>query len=160
MTAAVMAPDERALREHLRGGRFQAGVAAGRWRLISLTWPTAVVAVSAAPRNSDPAEFALRFELTGYPQTPPTGGLWDTTADASLPADRRPKGERAAQLFRTDSWQGGATAMYAPWDRIGLQAHTDWPPKYPHDAWTPARDLSFILDKVHEVLNADDYLGT
>src|SRR5207245_422190 len=113
------------------GGRFQAGVAAGRWRLISVTWPAAVVAVSAAARGSSPAEFALHFELTGYPQNAPTGGLWDTAADASLPADRRPKGERAAQLFRADSWQGGATAMYAPWDRIGLQAHPDWAQKYP-----------------------------
>lgn len=126
MTAAVMAPDERTLNEHLRGGRFQAGVAAGHWRLISMTWPTAVVAVSAAERSNSPAEFALRFELDGYPQNPPTGGLWDTAADASLPADRRPKGERAAQLFRADNWLGGATAMYAPWDRMGLQAHTGW----------------------------------
>lgn len=160
MTAAVMAPDERALREHLHGGRFQAGVAAGRWRLISVTWPAVVVAVSAAERSNSPAEFVLRFELGGYPQNPPTGGLWDTVADASLPADRRPKGERAAHLFRADGWHGGATAMYAPWDRMGLQAHANWANDYPHDAWNPARDLSFILAKVHEVLNADDYLGT
>ena len=71
MTAAVTAPDERALREHLRGGRFQAGVAAGHWRLISVTWPAAVVAVSAAARSNSPAEFALRFELGGYPRTRP-----------------------------------------------------------------------------------------
>ena len=50
--------------------------------------------------------------------------------------------------------------MYAPWDRMGLQAHIGWAKEYPHDAWNPARDLSFILAKVHEVLNADDYLGT
>ena len=160
MTAAVIAPDERALREHLRGGRFQSGVAAGQWRLTSVTWPAGMVGVSAAARSKSPAEFVLRFELSGYPQNAPTCGLWDTDADASLPADRRPKGERVAQLFRTDGWLGGATAMYAPWDRIGLQAHPDWAQRYPHDAWNPTRDLSFILAKVHEVLNANDYLGT
>jgi len=159
MTCVVMAPDERALREHLRSGRFQSGATAGHWRLISVTWPTALVAVTAAQRANSPGEFALRFELSGYPHTAPTGGLWDLDTGASLAADRRPKGERAAQLFRTDGWLGGATAMYAPWDRMGLQAHPDWAQKYPRDAWNPARDLSFILSNVHEVLNADDYLG-
>jgi hypothetical protein len=158
MTPVVIAPDERALRAHLRGGRFLSGVAAGHWRLISLAWPVAVVAVSAAERPNSPAEFVLRFELSGYPHTAPTGGIWDLGTGESLPADCRPKGERAAQLFRTDGWVGGATAMYAPWDRMGLQ-HPDWAQKYPHDAWNPTRDLSFILSRVHEVLNADDYLG-
>jgi len=155
----VIAPDERTVREHLRGGRFQSGVAAGHWRLICVKWPVAMVAISAAARGDSPAEFVLRFDLSGYPHTAPTGGLWDAATDASLPAGCRPKGERAAQLFRTDGWLGGASAMYAPWDRMGLQAHPDWAQRYPHDAWNPARDLSFVLSKVHEVLNADDYLG-
>lgn len=159
MTETVTGPDERALREHLRGGRFQSGATAGRWRLVSLEWPAAVVAVAAAPRPSGPAEFALRFDLSGYPNEAPTGGIWDLVAGQSLAAELRPKGERAAQLFRADGWTGGATAMYAPWDRMGLAAHADWASTYQYDAWTPARDLSFILSKVYEVLNADDYLG-
>lgn len=159
MITTVMAPDERALREHLLGGRFQSGVAAGRWRLITVNWPVAMVAVSAAKRPGSPPEFVLRFQLDGYPHATPTGGLWDIDTNASLSADRRPKGNRAAQLFRTDGWAGGATAMYAPWDRMGIQAHADWAEKYPHDAWNSTRDLSFILSNVHEVLNADDYLG-
>jgi len=159
MTATVTAPDEHALLEHLGGGRFLSGAAAGRWRLISVEWPVAMIAVAAAHRASGPDEFVLRFELSGYPHTALTGGLWDLNANASLPADRRPKGERAAQLFRADAWLGGATAMYAPWDRMGLQAHPDWAKQYTYEAWTPARDLSFILANVHEVFNADDYLG-
>ncbi len=159
MTQVIAAPDERAFREHLRGGRFRAGIAEGRWRLISMTWPYVVIAVSAAARPNSPAEFALRFELGGYPTTPPTGGLWDLDAGISLPVDRRPKGERLAQLFRVDTWTGGATAMYAPWDRVGLQAHPEWANQYKLAAWNSTRDLSFILANVHERLNADDYLG-
>lgn len=135
-----------------------AGVAAGQWRLVSVAWPLVLVAVAAAERTGSPSEFVIRFELTGYPHTAPTGSLWDVDADVSLPAERRPKGERG-QLFRIDAWTGGATAMYAPWDRVALQSHPDWAQKYPHDAWNPTRDLSFILAKVREVLNADDYLG-
>ena len=160
MTGVVTAPDERALDEHLRGGRFLSGVAAGRWRLVSVEWPVAMIAVTAAERPGSPSEFALRFELSSYPHTAPTGGLWDLSTNESLAADRRPKGERVAQLFRTDGWTGGATAMYAPWDRMGLLAHSDWATQYPLEAWTRQRDLSFILAHVYEVLNADDYLGT
>ena len=153
------APDARAVHAHLRGGRFLAGVAAGRWRLVSISWPHAIIGLSAAEREKAPTEFALRFEMSGYPYAAPTGGLWDVEADASLPAERRPKGERVATLFRADGWHGGATATYAPWDRMGLQAHVDWAQKYPMEAWNPTRDLSFILNQIHERLNADDYLG-
>ena len=159
MTAVVTAPDARAVRDHLLGGRFQAGAAAGDWRLISQDGRFAIVAVSAAKRPNSPTEFVLRFDLTGYPNAAPSGGLWDLDTNASLMADQRPKGDRAAQLFRSDDWAGGATAMYAPWDRMGLQAHPDWAQTYQHDAWNPTRDLSFILARVYEVLNADDYLG-
>lgn len=152
-------PEERTIREHLAGGRFRAGVAAGRWRLVSLSWPHACIGISAARRENSPVEFAVRFELTGYPHTAPTGGIWDIERHASLAPESRPKGARVAQLFRVDGWAGGSTAMYAPWDRLGLQSHPDWATKYPLQAWMPSRDLSFILEQVHEVLNADDYLG-
>lgn len=155
-----MSPDERTLRVHLDQGRFQAGVEAGQWRLLHVTWPHAVFGVSAAPRPDSPTEFALRLELIGYPHSTPTGSLWDTDADSSLDPERRPKGERAAMLFRTDGWAGGATAMYAPWDRMGLQAHPDWTQKYPLETWNATRDISFVLSNVHTILNADDYLGT
>ena len=49
--------------------------------------------------------------------------------------------------------------MYAAWDRVGLESHSDWAQKHPLEAWNPTRDISFILSNVHEVLNADDYLG-
>lgn len=152
-------PDERAVREHLAGGRFRAGAAARRWRLLSLSWPHALIAVSAAQRENSPTEWVVCFELTGYPHVAPTGGLWDVDTKASLTHDRRPKGTRAAQLFRFDGWAGGATAMYAPWDRVGLQAHPEWATTYRLQAWNPSRDLSFVLDQIHEVLTADDYLG-
>jgi len=155
----VVSPEERTGRLHLGSGQFLAGVAAGRWRLISLTWPKTLIAISAAERPRSPREFFIRFDLTGYPQTAPTGGLWDVEADASLAPELRPKGPRAAQLFRTDGWAGGATAMYAPWDRIALGSHTDWATKYPLQAWKPTRELSFALSQIHEVLNASDYLG-
>lgn len=159
MTTVSASPDERAVRAHLESGRFRAGVAAGYWRPIRLTWPYLLVSISAAERAHGPAEWVLRFELTGYPHSAPTGSLWDQESDVSLAPDRRPKGQRAAQLFRSDGWTGGHTAMYAPWDRLGLQAHPDWANTHRTQAWNATRDLCFVLEQVHEVLNADDYLG-
>lgn len=150
-------PDERALRDHLQSTRFQGGVDGGRWRLQSLSWPIAMIAIAAAPRNSAPDEYLLRFDLDGYPQRGPTATPWDGGANCLLPEDRRPKGERASHIFRTD-WEEGQ-ALYAPWDRVALDGHADWPTRYPMQAWNPQRDLAFYLQNVWEVLNADDYLG-
>lgn len=151
-----MAPDERALRGHLASGGFRAGEAAGRWRLVDVTWPFVTVTVAAADRPNSPSEFTLRLECTGYPHTAPTGGVWDLDTNASLAPDLRPKSGRAAQLFRADGWTGGSTAMYAAWDRAGLQGHPEWANTHPRVAWNSTRTLTFILNNVHEVLNADD----
>jgi hypothetical protein len=152
-----MTPDERTLRAHIEEARFQAGVEAGRWRLLGLTWPHATFAISAAPRSASPAEFVLRLDVAGYPHSAPTGSLWDSDSDCSLDPAGRPKGDRAAHVFRTD-W-GSGTAMYAPWDRIALESHADWAQRYPHEVWNPTRDITFVLSNVRNVLNADDYLG-
>jgi hypothetical protein len=152
-------PDERTLLAHIEEARFQAGVEAGRWRLLGLTWPHATFAISAAPHSASPDEFVLRLDVAGYPHSAPTGSLWDDDAGCSLDPARRPKGDRAARVFRTD-WTGAGTAMYAPWDRLALESHADWAQKHPHDAWNPTRDITFVLSNVHNILNADDYLGT
>lgn len=154
--SAAKGPDEQAVRDHFRSGRFVAGTDAGRWRLISVTWPHALIAVSAAPRDGAPEEFVLKFELSGYPAAAPTGCPWDLDADVILPAGKRPKGSRAGHIFRTD-WEQGR-ALYAPWDRLAL-GHGDWASKYPIYVWNGRRDLTFYLTNVHDALNNDDYLG-
>jgi hypothetical protein len=157
MTNAVaIGPDQWAFCDHLRSARFQAGIDTRRWRLISITWPYALIAISAAPREGAPEEFVLRFELSGYPTTAPTGCPWDCDQDTVLPAGKRPKGSRVGHIFRTD-WEEGR-ALYAPWDRLAL-AHGGWAEKYPMYVWNARRDLTFYLTNVHDALNNDDYLG-
>src|SRR5258708_19495865 len=95
----VLAPDERALREHLKTPRFEQGVDDGRWRIVSMDWPIAIAAVSAAPREGAPAEFFLRFELSGYPQVGPTAVLWDPSTGAHLPGTVRPTRHRPPLPF-------------------------------------------------------------
>lgn len=154
----VIGPDQRALEDHLRAARFQAGVEGDRWRLISLTWPIAMIAVSAAERPEGPKEFVLKFELSGYPAVGPTACPWDLDGDVILPAAKRPKGARVGHIFRTD-WENGE-ALYGPWDRRAADGHQDWPAKYPRYIWNARRDLTFYLTNVHDALNCDDYTGT
>ena len=149
-------PDELAVHAHLRSARFQSGVDGGRWRLISAEWPHALIAVAAAPREGTPSEFVLRFDLAGYPQSV-TAGIWDCSTNALLAPDLRPKGERIAQIFRSD-WEGGR-ALYAAWDSIAVNSHPNWPQLHPREAWNPRRDLTFYLTNVFDLLNDDDYLG-
>jgi hypothetical protein len=157
MSAPAVAPDERVLAADLAGVRFQDGADRGFWRLVSLDWPFALIAVSAAPRPGSPVEFLLRIECSGYPAQAPTGCPCDAETNAVLASDRRPKGERVGQVFRPD-WKEGR-ALYAPWDRTGLAEHPGWAAAHPFWAWHPGRDISFFLTNVHELLNDDDYTG-
>ncbi len=158
MTEAVaVEPDERAMDAHLRHARFRAGIDAGCWRVISYDWPRSMIAISAAPREDAPEEFVFSFELSGYPQAGPTACMWDLEADNVLAAAKRPKGFRAERVFRAD-WEDGK-ALYAPWDRVALAGHPDWPARYPREAWNSKRDLAFYLEEVHDILNAEDYEG-
>ena len=151
-------PDERALRHHLAGPRFQEGVRRGRWRLVGdVSWPMVLVAVAASPRDNAPSEYVLRFDLTGYPETAPTATPWNLSIENVAAQDQRPKGSLVGHVFRSD-WEEGK-ALYAPFDRVALNYHPEWPKQYPHQAWTAARDLAWVLQILHEMLNNDDYTG-
>ncbi len=149
-----MSPDERTFRAHLKRGAFQAGVSAGRWRLIRIEWPHALIAVSAADRKNGPEELVLRFELTGYPNTLPTSVLWDIDANAVLAEGRRPQGERATLAFR-HNWE----SLYIPCDRKGIVGHGDWATVHPEWMWNETKGIALYLQLVHELLNEDACTG-
>lgn len=152
-----MSPDERAFRDHLDSARFRAGVARGDWTIICLTWPYALVAVTADPRPGAPDRYFIRFDVTGYPQRCPTGTPWDTDGDQKLPAGDRPQGDRVGIVFRTD-WNDG-TALYAPYDRVALDSHGDWASTYAASAWKAGRDFSWLLAQIRDLLDDLDYQG-
>jgi hypothetical protein len=147
--------DEIAVRAHLASGRFLAGVAANRWRLIDLTWPFAIVAVTAPPRPGSPDEWIFRFELTGYTQQAPTIMPWDLSLARRLADEKYPKGERVREVIRP-----GLDYLYASYDRQGLISHPEWVRTYARSAWNPTRDLTFVLEKLSDLLTSDDYAGS
>ena len=158
MGADSMSPDERVFREHVTSTRFQEGVERGRWRIVGdIIWPVVLVAVAAAPRDSAPSEYVLRFNLAGYPETAPTATPWNPATEEVLKQEMRPRGTRVGHVFRTD-WENGR-ALYAPFDRVALDSHPDWRTEHPRRVWDSSKDLTWILQKLHEMLNNDDYTG-
>lgn len=152
------APDELVFRQHLAGPRFCAGVERGKWRLVGeVNWPYAVVAVAAARRGDGPSEFFLRFDAAGYPEAAPTATPWDPELEDVLAPALRPRGDRVGHVFRSD-WNNGQ-ALYAPFDRVALESHDDWRRTYPRQVWDSQKDLAWILETLHELLNDAGYTG-
>jgi hypothetical protein len=151
-------PDERAFHAHVASGRFQLGVDEGRWRLVEIDWPHALIAIAAAPRAGAPDEYVLRFELRGYPHTEATATPWHLTERRLLAQAERPKGGRATMAFRID-WENGR-ALYIPCDRVAIAGHPNWCVEHRGWLWDPAEGIVRYLRLVHEILNEDDYQGT
>jgi hypothetical protein len=154
---APRTPDERTFRQHLEAGAFLRGAARGRWRLIKVAWPHAVIAVSAATREGSPSEYGFRFELTNYPQVAPTAQPWDLEHDRLLEPTRWPTGRsRLAGAFNP-GWN--PQAIYIPCDRLAIQGHDGWRTKHPSMIWRPTGDITQYLVVLYELLNSGDYTG-
>jgi hypothetical protein len=150
----MITPDERAFQADLECAAFLLGVAENRWKLISLIGTIVIIAVTA----KDERTYALRFDVTGYPQTPPTARLWDTAANAPLPLARWPRSNRGGRLgavFRHD-WKNG-TVLYLPCDRGAIEGHDIWRTQVPSKIWRPAGGIVQYLEQVHELLHCSDY---
>jgi len=146
-------PDERAFEADVAKPRFRLGQAEKRWRLVSITWPFALIGVTA----KDGREYLFRFNCSGYPQSPPTGGPWDPTRGAILSFDLWPRsqGGRLGSVFRTD-WKGGS-ALYLPCDRESIAGHDNWRTEMPSKIWNSTIGIVHYLELVHELLNCKDY---
>ncbi len=151
-------PDELMFEADVQAGPFISGVDRGRWRLISVDWPHAVIAVSATPRDEAQDEYFFRFDLLNYRVDPPTARLWDVDQDRAMDSARWPAGTNRVQAAFNPGWKDGI-AIYIPCDRLAIAGHDQWPRLYPHMIWSPARDITQYLQIVHDLLNSTDYTG-
>jgi hypothetical protein len=156
-TAVVMPPDEKAFRAHTSAGRFSAGVDAGHWRLVSIHWPQAVIAVRAAPRASAPDEYFFLFELNGYPNAAATARVWNPAENRLATEAERPKVNYSPSPFRSD-WENGMV-LYLACDRVAVERHPDWRAAYPGDLWEPKKGINKYLIHLYELLHQDAYAG-
>ena len=128
---------------------FLGGVEMGRWRLVNQDFPILDIAISATEPDGTASEFVFRFELTNFPAQAPMVRIWDLEANAPLAKDGRPQGnDRVAKAFQY--W--GKDTVYRPWDRC-TGPHNGNSVKLPHLAWRSDRDLMFIFEDLHGILN-------
>ena len=154
MSEDLIPSDERMLRLHLESGRFRSGVAAGRWRLMSLDWPYAVIGIKAR----DGIEHGFRFHCADYPRTAVTAQPWDIEKNARLPDDQWPTGcGRVSYAFNPD-WKKG-TCLYLPCDRQSVEGHENWRHEHPALLWDSRKGICKYLGIIHELLNSNDYGG-
>lgn len=133
----------------LEGADFLAGVKRGRWRIMRHAFPILDVAVTATEPDGAASEYVMRFELTDYPAQAPMVRIWDAAADEPLSRERRPQGNHRVQLAFQ---QWGDDTVYRPWDRR-TGPHNANAANLPHLAWNGSRDLMFILEDLHGILN-------
>ena len=139
-----------AIEADLASGRFKAGVARKRWRLVSLSWPHVFIEVFDRLGHS----VCIRFECSGYPGRAPQGTPWDFTTQQQLPSYLWPKGGRVSQVFNP-GWQNG-TALYIPCDRVSIAGHENWHVEHPHLIWNPSRGLLQYVEAIHEILQSHE----
>ncbi len=151
-------PDQRALHAYLESGAFVLGGCLGKWKLLEVEWPHVFIEVSAAERDGAPRAYAFRFNCKGYPQVPVTGGPWDMEKEEQLAAALWPcGGTLVASVFRP-KWKSG-TCLYLPCDRVSFAGHANWLREHPDSIWQPAKGLTLYLERIHELLQSDDYKG-
>ena len=158
-----MTPSQELFEAHLVEDDFKNGVVLGRWGVIPMEgveWPHLVIWVSAAPRSTSPERYYFRFTLDDYSKTAPSAYVCTSEAPGKAPDDQWPTGiNDVAMAFCINGWQH-RNALYAPWDRAGLQAHPEWKDKYKGMAWESHFTIAHYLNRVFNLLNHDDYKGT
>lgn len=151
MVEIANSPAVDAINSDLQSRPYQVGAARGLWRLVEFTHPSYIFAVTGVGPNGESVEIFFRFELNGYPATAPWVQIWDHATKQQLPADRRPqRGKLQSESFKI--WGNHGGSVYRPWDRHS-GPHNGWNSKHPELAWNPRRDLSFVLNDLHQILN-------
>lgn len=147
--------------EHVATAAFQQGVERGWWGIVPSTtvlWPHVLIWIGVPPRDKAPDRYVLRFNLEDYPDKGPTANVWDSERNARADFAKWPKGTGdVAMVFRTN-WKD-AVALYAPWDRIAMDDHADWPAKHPGMGWKRTYTIVHYLRLTHELLNSEEYRG-
>jgi hypothetical protein len=150
-----MNPSESALLRDVAAPAFMIGERRGKWTLKGVRFPHALFFIAAPPRAKGPIGFLLKSECSGYSGTAPTSQLWHGGNNAPLADTHRPKNAQGGTLIAFNTW---GLCLYHPIDRLARD-HGQWPTTHPELLWTPDKDITFLLETVHAILNTSEYAG-
>ncbi|MET7951274.1 hypothetical protein [Micromonospora sp. NPDC005324] len=151
MTAALkpgVDPNLRRLRRHLQAADIEAGVDAGSWRVVDLTWPFLTVAITVG----EDAELGMRLDVQDYPLQAPAGQPWNIDTDTPLPMAEWPVSGRNPEIFRPEWSPTNNNAPYLACDRAGITSHSNWATERPERSWDATRTIGFYLRELHREL--------
>lgn len=135
----------------LDSSAFQSGVMRGNWKVHTFQFPKLVIRVLGTEPDGSRKVYYFRYLLDDFPTKAPWVQIWNIETDQVLLATLRPQGN--AQVARAfQSWSDDT--VYRPWERKAL-AHGDWINKYAREAWRPGMTLTFTVEDLHGILNAN-----
>lgn len=148
-----------AVLKDMTSARFRFGVKRALWRVHSYEHPLLFIAVSSTSAKGEVREFGFKLDLESFPGTAPAAWIWDLDDNVLLPGTLRPTGcRRLSEAFK--EW--GDHTVYRPWDRLAgphFVAGTNQPHGIANFFWNSTRDLTFILEDLHELLNLEAPVG-
>jgi hypothetical protein len=151
-------PDELVFRNHVKNGAFESGVDRGRWQLVSIDWPFAIIKITAAPREGAPSQYAFRFELSNYPESAPTAQPWSVEAGEALAFKNWPGGTNRIRYAFNPGWKDGS-CLYLPCDRQAIEGHEQWRNQHPEMIWSSVGDITQYIHIIYDLLHSKDYSG-
>lgn len=150
-----MKPDEAALLRDLASAAFRVGERRGRWDLRGVRFPHVLFFIAAPVRAGGPSGFLMRSDCTGYSGTAPNSQLWNGGTNAPLEERHRPKKRDGGVMTAFSTW---GPCLYHPIDRLARD-HGHWPTQHPEMLWTADKDITFLLETVHAILDSSEYAG-
>jgi hypothetical protein len=141
--------------KHIGEFEFQDGLDKEMWGFQfedpTSTWPDVFIWTQTPAKYYALGKCYLRFNLDGYPVTAPAACPWDTASNDILAPGEWPKGATAIDKVFNPNWRN--FALYAPFDRVPLSDHPDWPTKYPEYCWRKTFKITDYLLFIHSLLN-------
>ncbi|KAJ0339682.1 hypothetical protein COL154_014205 [Colletotrichum chrysophilum] len=157
--AAIANTSQTAVLKDMASARFRLGVKRALWRVHSYEHPLLFMAVSSTNAKGEVREIGFKFDLEDFPGKAPAAWIWDLKDNVLLPGTARPTGcRRLSEAFK--DW--GSHTVYRPWDRLAgphFGAGTNQPQGVAGFFWDATRDLGFILEDLHELLNLEACVG-
>lgn len=151
---AEWTPDKKTFELHLNSIRFIAGVEEGRWSVLESNFPHLYVRVNCRDPEAE-VQFAYDFHLIcdGYPLPGPFVERWNFITGCRPPAPATNHGspgfvDALKDWSEVQDIHGG---IYRAWQRTAAP-HGDWAQKFPEQAWHRERDLTFIMERLYELV--------
>ena len=144
---------QQTLEAQLRSVRFRVGVEQGRWKIVRYAFPALEVDVTGFdPPTGQATTLGFQLLCDNFPALGPFVQHWDH-AGGKRPAPITDSSPSVTDAFK--DWHQVAPTyggIYRPWQRIAA-IHNDWAAKRPDLAWRRDRHITFIMERLYELVS-------